>query len=184
MEEDLYILCSDDNMILEHIDYSNKFKLKFNVNESYSNIVDLIKSKDFYILIKELNSDIVKNVEIFYKNDYEEVVFDIVIPSSLKVSDTINKNLKLHLFYKNTYGDLQTKIEGFIPSSECINNKKEEIINDIYLENTAITIYKKGENSMFELFLNFDNKINDKINKFLALYLKKIFKKVKMYFDN
>jgi hypothetical protein len=184
MEEELYILCSDDNMILEHIDYTNKFKLKFDVKESYSNIVDLIKSQDFYTLIKELNSDIVRNVEIIGQNDYDEVVFDIEVPNSLKVSDTINKNLKLHLFYKNTYGDLQTKIEGFIPSLEYINTKKMEIINDIYLENTSIIVYKKGETSTFELFLNFDNKINDKINKFLALYLKKLFKKVKMYFDN
>lgn len=184
MEEELYILCSDDNMILEHIDYTNKFILKFDVKESYSNIIDLIKSQDFYTLIKELNSDIVRNVEIINHNDYDEVVFDIEIPNSLKVSDTINKNLKLHLFYKNTYGDSQTKIEGFIPSLESINNKKMEIINDIYLENTSIIVYKKGETSTFELFLNFDNKINDKINKFLALYLKKLFKKVKMYFDN
>jgi replicative DNA helicase len=174
--DNLYVLCSDNDIILEHDDDTNNFIMTFNVSENYDNIENIVKENNFFNLLYELNNDIIVNYSETVKDKTNNVIYKIATPknASLKVFD---EHIYLYISYlldsKNNEIMLYT-----CDAKPCDNNKQHIVLN-----NFNMIITKNLSGTTIKIKYSFDNKINDVTNKFLALYIKKIIKKLKQYFD-
>ena len=180
---DTYILCDDDDMCLKHIDNTNHFILTFSVLEKYNNVVEIVESDELFILLKTLNDDNITNVEqtILQNNIYESIL-TIKTPKTLHTSRSVVPVCKIIIKYTKNITDKITTLSDASQSNKHIIQVKDNI-EEIYISNFCLNITNNNDNTRFDITLAFDANINDSINKFVALYIKKLFKKLKLYFD-
>jgi hypothetical protein len=177
--DNIYTLCSDNDMVLEHEDDTNNFRLTFNVLEKYDNVVEIIKDNALFKLIYEVNNTII--------TEYRDDIKDNVNQIELKI------NTPKDYSFKNTYGDYfvlrigySLKIkdnEVILINNKFINNKNNNSNSDIWFDNFNISTKELSNGCLFTVLFTFDKNVNDTMNKFCALYIKKLIKNLKLYFD-
>ena len=172
-----YILCSDDNIILKHNDDTNKFMLSFDVLENYNNILEIIKDNLFFSLMKELNSSIITDYNGSIQNNINHMSLKIITPKDFNFKNTYGEHIILHFSYMLNINDNETIFKNI-----DIQNKNNTI-NNIYFNNFEILVKKIPSGTTLTFNFTFDENVNDTINKFIALYFKKILKNFKKYFD-
>lgn len=168
-------ICDKQNIILERSSQGN-FKISMNIeqNSSDSDIFETIQKGDFFDLLYELNEDIIKtykntksekdntidNVEIIFNNVFDEDIMDEY--------DEIYLRLKTQTIFTDNI----CKISGL--NIDSVSN----------IENLLISMEKQKNIVQVQVFFDIiDNKISDIIKTYIGLYLKKIFYKIKMYFE-
>lgn len=176
---DTYTLCSDDDIILDHEDDTNNFIIKFNVIETFSNIKEIINENMFFYLIKELNDSIILNYNETTNEDTNSVIFKIQTPNEASFKKIFDGYFNLYINYgKNVTND---KVTMFGIKHTNLNSLSK---NDIYFEKMNITIGSNEQNgSNIEFHFSLDDGVDIVMNKIVALYIKKIIKKIKIYFD-
>ena len=177
--DDWYCVCSEKNIILEsNYDNSNLYKLYFNTNNTtnITEIIDIIKDGEFFKLICELNKDIIYQYDIVNVNEQNQL-----IQLNLK-NDIKNKELDIKIY-------LNINIIINHDNNSCIITSNNSNLNtstnkEIYLHDFKITIEEYQNKPQFVILFGIDDVFNtDIIRLSLALYLKKIFYKLKLYFD-
>ena len=172
-----YILCSDDNIILKHHDDTNKFMLSFDVLENYNNILGIIKDNLFFSLIKELNTSIITDYNGSIQNNINHMSLKIITPKDFNLKNKFGEHIILYFNYILNINDNETLFENIE-----IQNKNTNI-NNIYFNNFEILVKKIPSGTTLTFNIIFDDNVNGSVNKFIALYFKKILKNLKKYFD-
>jgi len=180
---DKYILCDNDNIVLEHEDDTNNFTMSFRVKEQFNNIKDLFTENTFFHLIKELNDDIIHEYTETILDDINTVVFKIQTPNE----PTFRKSFDNYIFFNIKYNKYITNENITLSGVQDISSSNIYTENNINFDNFNIMIQpiNMNNNSYTNIILEFciGNNIDGIMNKFVALYLKKLIKKVKLYFD-
>lgn len=180
---DTYILCDEDDMCLEHIDNSNQFMLSFSVLEKYNNVVEIVESDELFILLKTLNDDNIRNVEqTILQNNIYETILTINTPKTLHTSNAIDPVCNIIMKYSKHITNTITILSDVSQNNKSILQVKDNI-KQIYISNFCLKVKNINNQTTFEIEFLFDSNVNENINKFLALYIKKLFKKIKLYFD-
>lgn len=174
--DNLYVLCSDNDIILEHDDDTNNFIMSFNVSEIYDNVLTIITENNLFNLLYELNNDIIINYSETTKDKVNNVIYKIVTPkdASLKI---FNEHIYLKFSYLIDVKNNETILYPHDTKS-CDDNK-----DNITLNNFNMIIKKNSSGTSIKITYSFDDNINNITNKFVALYIKKLIKKLKQYFD-
>ena len=191
MDTDLYVLCSDDDIVLKHSDNTNDFQMSFDVLEAYENVSSLIEQNMFFTLLSELNPDIIVDCSETSIGEVRNVICKINSPkdASLKI---FKKCIYLHISYSmHRVNQNETILSAAVAAESATTAATATTDDDDALTTTAIalehfymSINKTCTNGThFVIKFSFDNKINDVTNKFIALFLKKLIKKIKQYFD-
>lgn len=176
---DKYILCSDDGIILEHEDETNNFTITFDVNENFLNLKEIFVENMFFYLIKELNDSIILDYSETINESDNRVLFKIKIPNEVSFKKHFNDHFNLYINYDKTITD--EKVNIFCIKQDSNVNELDK--NNIYFEKMNIVVEpnKNGSSILFNFYLN--DGIDIIMNKFVALYIKKLIKKLKIYFD-
>jgi len=173
---EIYVLCNENDMILEHQDETNNFKLTFSVNEKYNNVAEIVEGNSIFALIYELNKDIILDYIENFENNINKVVFRI---NTNKVNIFKEFSDEIYLFINYIISKHDNKIILSSKMEENISSNK----NYIYLINYNTEIRNNNKSTLISLNFTLNKKINNISNKFIALYIKKIFFKLKQYFD-
>jgi hypothetical protein len=175
--DDTYVLCSDDEIILEHQDDTNKFKLTFNVLESYEAVVEILQDNFFFDLAKQVNSNIITDSTQSSKDNINYNSLKIITPKDFNFKNTYGEHINLHFVY---VVNIINENQAILQNIQNKNTKSD--LENIYFNDFGVVITKNNVTSIVISF-TFDENVNDTMNKFIALYIKKIFKNVKKYFD-
>jgi hypothetical protein len=175
---EIYILCNENDMTLEHQDETNNFKLTFFVKEKFQNVSDLVEGNSIFALLYELNKDIILNYIENFEDNINKVVYKINT-NKINIFKEFADEIYLFLNYIITKSDNKTILSSKIKDTELSTNNK----NYVYLINYNTEIYNNITSTKITINFTLNKKINNISNKFVALYMKKIFYKLKQYFD-
>jgi len=182
-DEEYYPVCKNKNMILEK-NNNGDFRMNFTIIASQENkysIMDIIKERQLYDLLYELNKDITKTINIKlnenYLDDLEFIFVDLSDENNVLDSD------------EEIIVNLQTKTV-FIDANKCeiqgINIKNTSNTRDANVNINDFNISVEMNKNVYDISLKFsilDDNIPEIIKMCIGLYLKKIFYKLKLYFE-
>lgn len=180
---DKYILCDNDNIILEHEDDTNNFTISFNVKENFNEIKELFIENTFFYLLKELNDDIINEYKENILNDINNVVLKIQTPNEPIFKKLFDKYIFLNIKYNKYITNENIKLTGVKDISISNVYNKSDIHFDQF--NMMIQPINTNSDSCTKCILEFSfvNNLDGVTNKFISLYIKKLIKKFKQYFD-
>jgi hypothetical protein len=179
-EEEWYMICNEKDIILQKND-DNMYKIDFVLNEQNADysLINIISSNQLFDLLYELNKDIIETINtINTENDSNYTVINI----KNKNMDIIDeKILYIHFKYKYIFDTNKCILE-----SDLINKKEEDKKAIIYMDNFKVEIKENKENlTKIHILFNFNNIYYESqlVNIAIAMYIKKIFYRLKMYFE-
>jgi len=181
-DNEWYTLCSDNKILLEHLEDSNDFKITFDVLEKYENIVEIIHAHKLFELLFELNKEIILNYS--EKINSNTNVNNVIITISSKNLSSFDDNSKEAAIYFN-YSIKENNKTGCttLYSSRLIDKPIDTNKNHIYLCNFDLQLINKHKSSQIIINYSLSDEINKVSHKFISLHFKNIFYKLKQYFD-
>jgi hypothetical protein len=174
-----YTLCSDNNILLEHLEESSDFKITFDVLEKYENIVEIIKEHKLFELVFELNKDIMLNYSEKTNSNNSDIIL-VMEPKKLSSFDNTAKEVNIYFNYSIKEN---TNLESITLFSSLVDKPVDTNKNNIYLCNFDLQVTNKKTSSHFILNYSLSDYISKVTDKFISLHLKSIFYKLKKYFD-
>ena len=186
LEDSEFVVVSEKKNVLMEKNNLGDFRINISINPSNENdsIFDIIKNKQLFDLIYELNKDIIEKFEIINDTnsdliDYLKIIFKDVSneDSVLDEGEEILINLKIET---NCINDTNYEINGLdIQNNTTIKN------DSISMDNFFIKVEQQQDN-LINLKICFSILDNDKpefLKTYICLYFQKIFYKVKLYFE-
>jgi hypothetical protein len=178
MEEDWVFVISEKDISL--FQNENNYKILFNVKNTentYNNIIDIVKDNDLFELLFELNKDLIESCSLKQLDSGTHYVNMKVINKKYDYFDY--DNFTMHINYANRIEERK----GVIYSIPFNNNNLEK--NEIYLSNFRIEIGDEKDNVSFLIKYSFDKELFDSnlINTSLSMYILKILYRLKLYFE-
>jgi hypothetical protein len=180
-DNEWYTLCSDNKILLEHLEDSNDFKITFDVLEKYENIVEIIHAHKLFELVFELNKEIILNYS--EKINSKTNVNSVIITISTKNLPSIEDNSKEASIYFNYSIKEDNKLGCTTLYSSSIDKPIDTNKNHIYLCNFDLQLINKKTSSQIIINYSLTDEINKVSHKFISLHFKNIFYKLKLYFD-
>ena len=178
-DNEWYTLCSNNDMLLEHLEESNDFRITFDVLEKYENVVEIIQEHKIFELIFELNRDVIINYSETSNNNVNNIILNI----SSKNLPSFDNNFT-EAFVHISYSIKENKnLECTTLCSNLINKPLDSDKTHIYLLNFDLHLLNKHKSSQFIINYSLNDDISKVSNKFVSLHLKNIFYKLKQYFD-
>jgi len=174
-----YTVCSENNIMLSQCDDTHDFKITFSVLEKYENIVEIIQQNKLFELIQLLNADIIEECSENVVNNNNNVVLKLNT-KELNINNKLYNNLVIMLNYSK---NIDNNICGLI-SIDSTNNKVSN--NEIQLEQFSLIITDNKSKTNFDINYTIANNNITNLNvseKFISLYLKKIFYRLHQYFN-
>lgn len=157
------------------------FKIKILINpvENNTTIFDIIKNKQLFELLYELNKGIIKDLNIKNIDNIDNLSFifiDVINEEGILDKDEeifIKLNLKTNFIADNNYEIIGLNIE---------NNSNIDR-DTIILDNFILKIEKTDNIILNISFSILNDESPEFIKTFVALYLQKIFYNLKLYFE-
>jgi len=174
-----YTVCSENDIILSQSDETHDFKITFNVLEKYENIVEIIQQNQIFELVHMLNNDIIEKYTESIINKNNNVVFKINT-KDLSINNKIYNNLFIVLEFSKNIDNNTCKLESVASTNKKLEN------NEIQLENFSLLVSNNNSKTTFVIEYTISSTDMENLNvseKFISLYLKKIFYRLKQYFD-
>ncbi len=178
-DSEWYTLCSKNNILLEHLEDTDDFKITFDVLEKYENIVEIIQDNRIFELLFELNKDVIIN----YSETINKNISDVILTISSKNLPVLDdKFTEANVYF--SYSIKENKELGCTTLySNVINKPDEKSYNSVYLHNFDLQLTNNHKSSHFIVNYSLNDGSNKVSNKFISLHLKNIFYKLKQYFD-
>jgi hypothetical protein len=181
MDEEWDLIVCEKGVSLYQNDNSYH-KIIFDVkkaDDTYESILELIKNKDFFDLLFELNKDLIDNITattIDTEMDAQYVTIKIINNKS----EYFNyPHFTMHINYYNKVEDKNITMQS-IPFD---NNKSTE--NEIYLSTFIIKIEEHSDKVSFFINYCFDENVFDAdlVKTSISMYILKVFYRLKLYFE-
>jgi len=177
MNKEWQSICSEHDILMDKND-DNLYRIKFNMIENKNNklnIIDTIKQNIFFQLIYELNQDIIKEYISDFKNNKNNVVLTVINDNEIIDTKSINVNLNINYFFQNNKCEM-------VSSND--NSTLLSTLDNIYVNDFHLSITNDITTEILLTFSLDDDIFNSALEKiFIALYFKKIFRRLKLYFE-
>jgi len=180
-DSEWYTLCSNNDILLEHLEDSNDFKITFDVLEKYENIVEIINDHNLFELVFELNKDKILNYS--EKTNSNTNVHNVIITIASKHLPSFDGTSKEVYLYFNYSIKENNKVGCTTLYSTLVDNNIDKNNNHIYLSNFDLQLINKHTSSKVIINYSLGDEINKVSHKFISLHFKSIFNKLKQYFD-
>lgn len=176
-EDEWYVLCSDKNVLLEHLDDTNRFRITFDVSGNYNSILEIISENQLFELLFELNKDILLDYTTTETNNIHNVLLKV---STKNINITnIKDDMFMHLNYTSKFNSNECELNSVV-----IDKVDKLTKNHLFLSDFNVKISNNNSYTKFVINYVIDDMIDNNLApKFVALYLKKLFYRVKLYFD-
>jgi hypothetical protein len=174
-----YTVCSENNIVLSQCDDTHDFKITFSVLEKYENIVEIIQQNKLFELIQMLNEDIIEKCSENIVNNNNNVVLKLNT-KDLNINNNIYNNLVIVLNYSKTIDNNLYRLISVDSTDTKVSN------NEIHLKQFALLLSNNKSKTNFDITYTLANNNIKNLNvseKFISLYLKKLFYRLKQYFD-
>jgi hypothetical protein len=174
-----YTVCSDNDIILSQCEDTHDFKITFNVLEKYETIVEIIQQNQFFELAHMLNDDIIEKYTENNIDNKNNVILKINT-KDLNINNNIYNNLFIVLDYSKNIDKNICQMKSISSNNKLVEN------NEIQLEKFSLLVSNNNSKTTFDIeytIYSNDMKNLNVSEKFMSLYLKKIFYRIKQYFD-
>jgi hypothetical protein len=188
-KKDILLNLNNENKV-----YSINFDCKIN-NLEFKKIFDF----NIYHILFEINKDLIEDIKILKQYDDNNIDL-IIVFKKLNSNTVVNNNLNLPVFY--IYVNVNKSLENnkiVFTSEDHKNNLSNEIINicnidnienceRLFCEHSELIITQNQHTSDINVNYNFKffyiNNSSTFFMNFIALLIKKVFYKLKLFIDN
>jgi len=180
MSDDWYIVCDEKNLLLKKND-NNEYSLSFDINENPVNdvsVLELLNCKQLFELLYELNKDIIESITEDSENTINNVNNVTIKIKNLKSEFKQIKNVNIHLKFVYKFDNDECIISSFPFDSNLVSTE-----DNLYIPSFQIN-FKQNQPTNVLLTFKLDEVVdNDVFQMYIGLYFKKLFYRLKMYFE-
>jgi hypothetical protein len=147
---------------IKQTERSYRIYTETSIIEKNKNFINLIKNKQFYDLITELNSDMIDELKIVKSNGDSDNM--LILFKDIGSDISLSKNTKT-LYFNNTLvieDDKRVKLIGMVLKNECEDDDDDDDDTDNGTKIDYINVLVKEENNKFyiELLFKYTGKKN------------------------
>jgi len=186
-----YCKISDDkNIIFEKVN-NDEYKLTINIVPSPDNehtIIDIVKNKEFFNLLYELNNELIHKICTTEKEDnIQNTIIHLLINDSDDDSSILDNITDIYLYLESNINIISVNKCEIISLTDNINNINNDEQNDntLHISLTKFNTLIEIIDDKYEIIVCFslEKNIPAFLKTYIGFYLKKIFYKLKLYFE-